>query len=717
MSSRFNQILPNEQYVSSRVPLPFEEMVKLGALKQGRQDEAIAEKEQYLAKNWNRLGADAEHARSLKKESDQVLYNFKDKDFNDPQVRSDWYSAKVNLANKWGPDGAVGAMENNFNLRQAKVKELDTMLGKKPEEGGITKDTYDYILKKADDEYAAKGGIGEKGPQGYQQINFETPALNPDIDKQVIEASKDWKANAESHGYWQTPDGQWARKNEHGIEYIDPQEVHDSVLADIKARPENQAYAKQQAEIATYGKDTSTDGYSSFRPGYIKQQIYDNIFEQPAKLAAARLGFTKQTQDQDVRENSVFVHKANQKTDNPTPITLHNDSVVTPGKTTDYNKLSTNIASIGEQLKALPKEGSINDNYQTKAARADLNKRLTVSTNYLKAATDKYFSTPKGVEELKEQYKKGINDSGVIGEGSNIQHILNDPEIKKYIKNADDYASFMSGHLDIPQDVLDKKFTEILPSLGGSGAVSSTNTLKGILSSNLMNSVNKYIADNPISYSAQALTSPDLSDKRHSAVADINKGLTTRVNDNGTNYLTADGIDLNSWKSKNLEQGDKIDVAVMDKPIEGQYAHYMTVRDKEGKIKIEMPIYPKSGGREEMGDTGQKLMEENSSKETALEKDNYTRGLKMVAQAQYGDQLSDEYLQSYEKRLRNNSGVAINTPKTTIDTPVGPIEAYTKIVEKNGIVYYQLIGGNGKPINKEPVKSVDDLRISLLDIK
>ena len=262
-------------------------------------------------------------AMQTKSELDKQVESIKDLDINNPSDKRKILEGIKKVRSAYEPGGQAYAHKANFDAYTENVKYLDELLKKKPGEGGIDANAYEYFKKKALEDFKSTGQV-QNGQ--YKRYNGITPALNPDIDQQVIEATKDWKSNAISKGYWTDLSGkQWAIKNSSDLEYIDPNEVKQAVLADIMNRPENQAYAEQQAEIAFYGKD-DTNGYDqsgnpmSYRPGYLKGQFYNSIFERPADLAAARLGFTKESTDQDIRENGIYRDDYNRAAEKQYPL-------------------------------------------------------------------------------------------------------------------------------------------------------------------------------------------------------------------------------------------------------------------------------------------------------------------------------------------------------------------------------------------------------------
>ena len=299
MANRFTDYDPKER-VSNYVPLPLEFMAQALAQKQNTQDKAILEQDTYLNKTWKRFDFDAPKARELKAKHDASVESFSNKDFNNPQVRNDWSRAKRQFANDFGQDGEAGAQEQNYNQYIAKDKELTSKLDKSPDQGGISAATKNYIMEKAYNDLKAKGGTGEQGQFGYNQIQFETGVANPDIGKQVLDATVNWKSDTNKNGYYIDSKGktQWLKHGSIENEGISELEIKNAILPLIMQRPENRAYAEQQTNIAFYGKDDTTDGYISYKPGYLKDEMYKSFFTAPVEASMARLGFLNTSRDE-----------------------------------------------------------------------------------------------------------------------------------------------------------------------------------------------------------------------------------------------------------------------------------------------------------------------------------------------------------------------------------------------------------------------------------
>jgi len=123
--NRFNQLLPSQRYVSTYVPIPFDEILKVGAMKQQVQDQNTAEVMSYLGKDWNMLPGDNPRALELRNEIEAKLKDYADnKDFNDPNVRTNWYKDRMEIAKQFSSNGEIGRQQLNHDAYKAYEKEL-----------------------------------------------------------------------------------------------------------------------------------------------------------------------------------------------------------------------------------------------------------------------------------------------------------------------------------------------------------------------------------------------------------------------------------------------------------------------------------------------------------------------------------------------------------------------------------------------------------------
>lgn len=375
MANRFNNIYDN-QYISTYVPLPFQEMVALGALKQGKQDEESAIRDQYLAKTWNRLGADAENARKIKSSIDQELENFSNKDFNDSQVRSNWYKTRMKLANEFGPDGAIGAQEASYNAHQAYVKDLDERLKK----GDIDQSTRDLLINKSVKEYK---GIGERGTTGYNTFRGETAANTADIPKYMDDLAKGWKENkVVNEGWTEDKDGKLYRMRGNEKEWISEDEIYKNIVPQAMRDANIQAFVNQQADLKTYGRENANE---------LKSRLINDMYDTPGKYVANKYGYKQTAHKEEIQQRQDYLQRQKHKLDNPV-FTTSTQSEALPGSLVEisdeikdlefnsdgsmkpiFNKETTSAFDsptglIGRQSKTFKKGNEINTEASEKAA-------------------------------------------------------------------------------------------------------------------------------------------------------------------------------------------------------------------------------------------------------------------------------------------------------------------------------------------------------------
>lgn len=157
MANRFNQLLPSQRYVSNYVPLPFDEILKVGALQQQRQDEAEEDRMELLGKSWNRLPGDTQRSKELQNEINSKLAQFADKNFNDPNVKNEWYKTKLDLAKQFSPNGEIGAQQANYDAYKAYEKDILS----KSKELGWSSNQLQQHLNQAKNSFMTRGESGD----------------------------------------------------------------------------------------------------------------------------------------------------------------------------------------------------------------------------------------------------------------------------------------------------------------------------------------------------------------------------------------------------------------------------------------------------------------------------------------------------------------------------------------------------------------------------
>lgn len=116
-SNRFTRFDP-QQYVSSYIPLPFEEIMAVGSMKQNKQDIAQADLAKLDAgvKSLNSLPGDREYAQKGIQNIHNNIDQFTTMDFNDPSVRANWNKTKSQITQRFMPTGDLGMIDMNYKL-------------------------------------------------------------------------------------------------------------------------------------------------------------------------------------------------------------------------------------------------------------------------------------------------------------------------------------------------------------------------------------------------------------------------------------------------------------------------------------------------------------------------------------------------------------------------------------------------------------------------
>lgn len=300
MANRFSNFVPQD-YVSTYVPLPLEAIGNILESKQRQYDINETERINLLDKQYNTLQQDRPLALKAKQEIDKSLEDFSNKDFSDPVVKQQWMKTKRDIANRFGPLGDIGAIQSNYNAHQEYMKGLKERLNKGPKEGGIDETTYNKL---ANISLARYQGIGEGSNQGYNQYQGITPAGYSDLADQADKLANNWKADSIKKGGYYDVDGRFIKKSTQEIEQINPNEIYKNILPQLMSDPMNQAFAKQQLMLKTYGKEISPDQLN---------QEYLSIFNKPAEFAANKYGYRKEINDQDWKESQEYLRNKDKK--------------------------------------------------------------------------------------------------------------------------------------------------------------------------------------------------------------------------------------------------------------------------------------------------------------------------------------------------------------------------------------------------------------------
>lgn len=303
---RYSRLNYHENPISMYVPRPFETLDAIGQRTQKASDTRDAIKADILGKQVNALPQDYQGLAQAKKEVESKLSEFGDKNFNDPQVKSDWNKTQRELASRFGPQGDIGSIENNYNEHQTYMKGLNEALKKGPKEGGIDEDQYNKLKHISLNKYS---GIGDLTNDGYSKYSGITPASYVDIAKHADDLAKGWKENKIlTEGWKEDANGQLFRKRGNSTEYINDTEVYDAIKPILENDPMNKAYAKQNTLLSTYGTGATPEQI---------QNHYNSIFERPAKYVADKYGYNKTEYTEDIQQNQDYLQNAKHRLENP----------------------------------------------------------------------------------------------------------------------------------------------------------------------------------------------------------------------------------------------------------------------------------------------------------------------------------------------------------------------------------------------------------------
>lgn len=331
------------------------------------------------------------------------------------------------------------------------------------------------------------------------------------------------------------------------------------------------------------------------------------------KLAGAMVNtYTHSTGSDNTTTDGTWQYNQQQAKEEKEKFVLSNQSTLVPGQDFSIDNVHKALELSTNQIKAIDAQiasgkGNAAELYKQKE---ELLRDKAISEATLNRGLTSYASTPEGQKKLEDKWK--IYQGSMLNKGS----IKTFEQFKKQVAETKPMGFW---------DGVKNFFTGI-----GDNSEMEKSVLNGI-ARDMNKEVENHIKEKPTSFSANVLTGP--------GVDNLNKALTDRVNNNGTNYTVEGGLTLDQWKNNNLEKGSTTSVAVMDDDIGGTYAHYMTVKDKDGKTISQVPIYPKEG-REEMSMTGRWLKEQNKGQKDELQKERYNRGVKMMANAEFGKEIN-----------------------------------------------------------------------------
>lgn len=405
-------------------------------------------------------------------------------------------------------------------------------------------------------------------------------------------------------------------------------------------------YIREMIRTEGYPPDNEND----IANAYDNEKTFNRGIGRAAGFAGAKYGYVKSEMESgntDMNANPYELER--QKADKEGGITVFNQSSLVPGDKFNANDVVKNqeeatkqIASIDAQIKAGTGNAAELNNQKTFLVH-----QKDVASSTLKNVVSNYVSSPEGKEELRKISK-------FLGKNITEDDIKNTP-VPDFWDKLESFGNLRRGQGDVIQE-----FRE---------------------------NASKYAQKNPISYSANVL-------KGGKAIEGINKEMTDRVVENGTNYVVEGGQQLSSFlaDTDNMPEGGKIAVAVTDGKFGNKYGHYMTISDKEGRKIREVPIYPVNGDSE-MDYIGRKLMEENAGQKDEQQATLFNKGLNLRAERKFPTLGKDIEQQLADVTELSTTGKRASTD-TTIDLD-GKKYNVTLIKSRDA----EDTGGGGKGVN------------------
>ncbi len=606
----------NQPVINTYVDLPYQALVHSLHNKQNQYDQAEAQQQ---ANEDNFLKVQALTQDKTKRDELIDAYR-KDASIKYDAVRGDYSqlgSYAKGQAQKIKSDlsyGQLGAIHNNYAAAQKYQEEQHDRFVK----GNITAEDYQNAL---DDSHEKYKGVGEKVNGSYNSFKGYEHADYQDINKQAIDLVNGWQ----SDGTYTNPQSNgtiWSAKEQTFVPY---KEVYDAAYNMVSSNEKNKAYVKDKSYFASKGVNENnfdhTTADANLKKIYgdkfdtskfdAKQKnsllVAHDMYHTAADAAANKESFLKTKLDW--KEDSAYGIGLRDKLDKKEMVIV-NQSTLVPGKDFDLTKSADQMNNLDLQIKEIQtkldnKEGEA---YQLTPQLEDLKKQKTIISNTVNRSTSAYYNTKDGQNYINKEF----NNFKTAFPQSTIKNIN---EYKQAIIAAKPSSTQPSSrNFGLPKEMGEAAY---LSQAGDHVKKESTNHTKA----------------NPISYSADILTSTN----EKGTVGETNKNLTERVEKNGTNYYVEGGAQLDQFLKDNLEEGGKINVASMDKDIDGQYAHYMTITNKAGHVVTQVPIYPKSGlVRQEQDMIGESLMKNNDG--SNQHKDSlYQKGLQMRANSHFPD--------------------------------------------------------------------------------
>lgn len=227
------------------------------------------------------------------------------KEYNQDRIKAinddktlDWatkYRRTKDLATDFANDSRVQTIQGNLASFRNYQDKLQKMLAKGAKDGGITKETYDFLLQKARRDYRDAGGAyNDKGEMNQIDKHFGTPASYVDAVAFNNKIGEGWKADkgtklrkteTANGGYF------YEQETKNGWERVDPQEIYKYASEAMRSDPMFMSHAKQEGEMQAFKTDPEAYKADRIRQAQTKlQQVMsapDNTIT-PAEKAQAQ---------------------------------------------------------------------------------------------------------------------------------------------------------------------------------------------------------------------------------------------------------------------------------------------------------------------------------------------------------------------------------------------------------------------------------------------
>ena len=679
------------QYKSNYIPAPIDELAVLGKT---LDDKYSANKALYDEDNLLHVDAKdqdiPERNKILGGYTDQLAQTVKDNNGAyekiGPQV-----SMITNRIHKDMTMGRLAAMQGNVASTSAYYKEVDDAVTK----GNISPETGSKLKAEAEHNYQ---GIGDGGANGvYNRYSGILPTKEVNIDEKAAKLIEGWKSDKnQSIPVLSTLPSGAQVYTQKTVESASPSEIRDAALKALNADPEVNSYLNQdtrlnnpgskypnlESYIATNGlsgKEKPEDYANELRAKH--PNLSDNQFinyldpqrrmNEGANFASNKYGFTNVERSWRFDPAWEEAQKNKQdKKDNPDLI-FPNENAATAGSIQTGDQIQAGVKANQEELKnlnTLTNNGQ-SGNPQDRQRRQELQNIVDIQNSTLKNAANQYANSSDGKNALQKAYQTmlTLSKNGDFGNNPN-QPTYGEFEAavnKGYnwtdrFKSNPNLLGFYNQTVQQTKDYLSKGGMEVQNS-------------------------------NPKAYTANVLTGTTF-DK------DVNEPLTKRVTENSTNYILPDGTQLDQFVNDKMpKEGGTLHVSALDQPIDGIYAHQLTIKDKNERTVATVPIYPKN--TEDEATVGNYLMKKYYKQDDVSQRANYQRGLNMSSHAAFGnvinDKLEDDYQgqggygdsRKFDLNINGMTGEGFYMNKSKIKNPTGKTQEV-----------YTLYGSDGKPV-------------------